>query len=270
MREDREMTEEVLPLQIEKDGAIVWLRFNRPEVLNALDQATAESFRDACLGVASDKEARVLIIAGRGRGFMAGGDVSKFSAEPDRAGEIAGNMIEALHNGLEVLDSLTIPVIASVQGPVAGAGFSLAAAVDLCIAADNASFTLAYARIGATPDGSGSWNLPRLVGQRRALQLALLAESIDAATARDIGIVNYIVPAADLESETRQLAGRLASGPTAAYGRIRHMMRQSWKHDLAEQLAIEKRNFQDSTLTSDFREGVQAFMQKRRAVFLGH
>ena len=257
------------PVQLIKEGPIAWLRFNRPSVLNAVDEATAIAFRDGCHAVSSDLGLRALVIEGNGRAFMAGGDLARFHADPGLASDTAAVIIEALHAGLLILDSLSIPVIASVQGPAAGAGFSVAAAADLCIAADNASFTLAYARIGATPDGSASYHLPRLVGLRRALELALLADTIDAATALTYGIVNRVVPLDSLQDETRRLAERLASGPTVAYGRIRRLMRDSWTRTLDDQLALEKLNFEATAKTDDFREGVGAFIAKRRPIFHG-
>lgn len=252
-----------------RDGAVAWVRFNRPAALNALDEDTATAFRDACRAVAGDSEVRALVIAGQGRGFMAGGDLARFGADPDRAPEVASAIIGPLHEALLTLDALSVPVIASVHGPVAGAGFSVATAADLCIAADDARFTLAYARIGATPDGSGSYHIPRLVGLRRALELALLADTIDAAEALRIGLVNRVVPAAALEEETKALAGRLAAGPTAAYARIRRMMRDSWGADLGQCLDVEHDNFRASAATADFREGVAAFLGKRPARFQG-
>ncbi|WP_229743642.1 enoyl-CoA hydratase/isomerase family protein [Aliidongia dinghuensis] len=252
-----------------RDGAVAWLRFNRPAVLNAVDEAMAVGFRDGCRAVAEDGGFRVLVLAGNGRSFMAGGDLGRFHAAPERAPETAGAIISALHEGLTILDTLAIPVIVSVQGPVAGAGFSVVTAADLCIAADNASFTLAYARIGATLDGSASYNLPRLIGQRRALELALLADTIDAPTALGYGIVNRVVPLEALEVETRRLAERLAAGPTAALGRIRRLIRESWEHNLEDQLALEKANFRAAAATEDFREGIAAFAAKRRPAFSG-
>lgn len=260
------MGETTAPVLLSRDGAVSTIRFNRPSVLNALDEPTAAAFRDACRAVAEDGT-RVLVIAGNGRGFMAGGDLARFRA--DGAADIARAIIEALHEGLMILDRLEAPVIASVHGPVAGAGMSVAMATDLCIAADDAKFTLAYARIGATPDGSSTYNLPRLVGLRRAMEIAMLADTIDAADALRLGLVNRVVPAAHLAEETAALAARLAAGPTRAYAGIRRLLRQSWTSGLESQLAAERDAFCASAGTEDFKEGIEAFFGKRRADFHG-
>ncbi|WP_042697790.1 enoyl-CoA hydratase/isomerase family protein [Azospirillum sp. B506] len=260
------------PVLLVREGAVTWIRLNRPDVLNALDEPTAAAFLDACRGVAEEDGAgptRVLVIGGNGRGFMAGGDVGRFNDDPAAAPGIAGAIISHLHEALRILDRLDLPVLASVHGPVAGAGMSLASAADLCIAADDAKFTMAYARIGATPDGSGSFHLPRLVGLRRAMELAMLSDVIDAAEALRIGLVNRVVPAASLVEETAALAQRLAAGPTVAYAGIRHLMRQSFDRTLDQQLDAERDHFLATATTDDFREGISAFVAKRRPAFTG-
>lgn len=263
------MSETAEPVLLSRDGTVAWIRLNRPAVLNALDEQTAAAFLDACRTVAEDRSLRVLVISGNGRGFMAGGDVSRFNTDPAAAPKVVANIIGSLHEALRILDRLDIPVVASVHGPVAGAGMSLACATDLCIAADDAKFTLAYARIGTSPDGSSTYNLPRLVGLRRAMELALLAETIDAAEAQRIGIVNRVVPAASLADETAALANRLANGPTQAYAKIRHLLRRSWTAGFSDQLDAEADCFVASAGTEDFREGVGAFLGKRKADFHG-
>ena len=257
------------PVLLDRTGAIAWLRLNRPQVLNAIDEATAEAFLAACRTVAGDASVRAVVIAGTGRGFMAGGDLARFHADPARGAETAGAIIGPLHAAIEVLADLPAPVLASVHGPVAGAGMSLAIAADLCIAAEDARFTLAYARIAATPDGSGTYHLPRLVGLRKAMELALLADTIDARTALALGLVNRVVPTAALEEETQALADRLAAGPTAAFARIKGLLRGSWTATLPEQLAAEEAAFRASAATDDFREGVAAFFEKRGPEFHG-
>ena len=248
---------------------MAWLRLNRPNVLNAIDEASSAAFRDACRALAEEGGVRAVVLSGNGRGFMAGGDLGRFRAEPDRAAGVAATIIDSLHEGLLILESLQAPVIASVHGPIAGAGMSLAMAADLCIAADDAKFTLAYARIGTTPDGSGTYHLPRIVGLRKAMELALLAETIDAQEALRLGLVNRVVPAADLARETEALARRIAEGPTAAYGHIKQLMRGSLTNTLSAQLAAERASFCASAGTEDFREGITAFFEKRKANFNG-
>ena len=266
------MTDTAPPVLLIREGAVAWIRFNRPTVLNALDEPTAAALRDACRSVAEEGgrgPTRVLAIAGNGRGFMAGGDVGRFNDDPASAPEVAGAIIAHLHESLRILDRLDVPVLAAVHGPVAGAGMSLACAADLCIAADDARFTMAYARIGATPDGSGSYHLPRLVGLRRAMELAMLSDVIDAAEALRVGLVNRVVPAAALAGEAAALAARLAAGPTAAYAGIRHLLRQSFARTLDGQLDAERDRFLATAETADFREGIAAFVAKRKPDFTG-
>lgn len=260
------------PVQRIDDGAVSWIRLNRPAVLNALDEGMASAFRDACAAVnrrAERGEARVLVISGNGRGFMAGGDLARLSADPAAAPAVAGTLIDALHDGLRILDRIDIPVIAAVHGPVAGAGMSLACAADLCIAADSAVFTMAYARIGTTPDGSATHTLPRLVGLRKALELAMLSDSVGADEALRLGLVNRVVPEADLIGAAEALARRLAAGPTVAYAGIRRLMRQSFTTPLDRQLDAERAHFVAAAATEDFREGVAAFLAKRPPAFQG-
>ncbi|WP_324617706.1 enoyl-CoA hydratase/isomerase family protein [Microvirga pudoricolor] len=255
------------PVILSVAHSVATIRLNRPSVLNAIDAATAVAFREAVRVIGSRDDIRVIVLRGEGRAFCAGGDVARFEGE-DREAAIDA-IIAPLHEGLRALSDLPQPSLAVVQGAAAGAGFSLAIACDLAIAADNAKFTLAYARIGASPDGSATYHLPRLVGLRKAKELALLAETVDAEEAQRIGLVNKVVPLADLEVEAERLVSRLAAGPSLAYGRIRALLETSLDNDLAAQLAAEQHSFRDLTGTKDFQEGVRAFLAKRPAHFQG-
>jgi len=256
------------PTILTVDAGVAVLRLNRPAVLNAFDAAMAEAFLTRIEDIAARDDVRAILIKGEGRGFCAGGDVAQFTGGGDPEAAIEA-IIQPLHAGLRLLDSLKQPSVACLHGAVAGAGFSLALACDLAIAAENAKFTLAYARIGATPDGSGTFHLPRLVGMRKAKELALLAETIEAAEALRLGLVNRVVPADTVEAEAMALARRLAAGPTQAYGRIKSLLAASGGNTLAEQLEAERQAFRASTHTADFREGVTAFLEKRPAKFTG-
>jgi 2-(1,2-epoxy-1,2-dihydrophenyl)acetyl-CoA isomerase len=177
--------------------------------------------------------------------------------------------IHTVHPAILTLQRMPKPVIASVRGAAAGFGFSLAAACDLTIAADNAVFTLAYSLLGASPDGSSTYSLPRLVGKKKAMEIALLGDRLDAAEALRLGIVNWVVAEAELEAETAKLAARLANGPTRAYGNTKTLINASLRSTLAEQLDAELEAFADSAGTEDFPEGVSAFLEKRKAEFKG-
>jgi 2-(1,2-epoxy-1,2-dihydrophenyl)acetyl-CoA isomerase len=168
-----------------------------------------------------------------------------------------------------LLVHMNAPVIASVHGVVAGGSLSLAMACDLTIAAEGTRFNLAYANVGANCDVGGSWHLPRLVGLRNAMQIALLSDTFDATEALRLGLVNHVVPLDTLQDETLALASRLAVGPTLAYGRMKRLLRQSFETDLSSQLDAERENFKASTQTQDFKEALEAFFAKRRTVFTG-
>lgn len=252
-------------LLAQPEPGLATLTFNRPEAMNAMDLPLAQAFADACDRLATDRSVRVVVLRGQGKGFGVGGDLRSMQADPG----IAGELIDAIHGGVRVLAALHAPVIASLHGVVAGGSLSLSSACDLAIAAEGTQFNLAYANIGASCDVNGSWSLPRLVGLRQALEIALLSDTFDAQEALRLGLVNRVVPAAALNEETMKLARRLAGGATFAYGQIRRLMRQSFEHSLDRQLDAEREAFIACSQTQDFREGVQAFVQKKRPVFTG-
>jgi 2-(1,2-epoxy-1,2-dihydrophenyl)acetyl-CoA isomerase len=251
-------------------GSVATITLNRPQVMNALDADMIMQLRARCEQACDDAGVRAIVLRGNGPAFLAGGDVALFHANlpqlPDMVGKLAGE----LHHAIMALRRASKPVLASVHGAVAGAGISLLAAADLALAADDARFTLAYAKIAASPDGGGTWFLPRLVGYRKALELALLSDTFDAHTAREIGLVNWVVPLAELTGETEQIAGRLASGPTAAYSETKALINQSFDNTLERQLEAEAQAFVRCACTADLAEGVTAFVEKRKPKFVGH
>ncbi|MGR7996060.1 enoyl-CoA hydratase/isomerase family protein [Xanthobacter sp. ZOL 2024] len=257
------------PILLDITDGIARIRFNRPKVLNALDEATILAFKAAVDEVAADSTVRVVVLSGEGRAFLAGGDVGRFHTAGPDAPKVVAAIIDPFHQAILALAGMPAPVIASVHGAVAGAGLSVALAADLAIAAEDAVFTMAYTRIGTTPDGSGTFSLPRVVGLRKAMELALLSDTVDAAEALRLGLVNKVVPVAALAHETDLLARRLAAGPTEAYGRIKHLLRAAFRHTLSEQLHAEREAFIASAGTADFAEGVAAFVAKRPPQFEG-
>jgi 2-(1,2-epoxy-1,2-dihydrophenyl)acetyl-CoA isomerase len=260
------MSEPIASLQASRDGGIVRLLFNRPAQRNAIDRATAQAFAHACRDIASDPSVRAVIIGGTGGAFTAGGDLHELRADPTGA---AVGLIGPLHEAVVLLAELRAPVIASLQGAVAGAGLSLALACDFAIAAESTRFGLAYVNIGASCDLAGSWTLPRLVGLRKAMEIALIGEPFDAAEALRLGLVNRVVPEAELEAETLALARRLAEGPAQAIAQIKRLMHISFEHDLRGQLDAERAAFLRCAATPDFAEGLDAFLGKRKPRFGG-
>lgn len=260
------MTDKVI-LNVQ-DG-VARITFQRPEVLNAIDAELSEQFLEAMRNVRDASGIRAVVLAGAGKGFVAGGDIAVFHEDLNGAGYMADRLIGPLHEALDIMVHLPLPVVASLHGPVAGAGVSIALACDLAIAADNVKFALAYARIGATLDGGSSWYLPKVIGLRKAMELSMLCDSVDAAEALRLGLVNRVIPQDQLAFETERLATRLAKGPTHAYGRIKLLLHASICTTLQEQLANEQSTFREIAGTADFREGINAYFEKRAATFVG-
>lgn len=251
---------------IVQPGPVSFIRFNRPQALNAIDTAMARAFLAACRQLTADPGVRVIVLAGEGRAFMAGGDIAQFKAAPQT---IAEDLIQPLNEAMLLLAEGDAPVIAAVQGAAAGAGLSMVLASDFAIAAEGSRFNFAYLGLGASCDLGASWNLPRQVGMRRALEIALISKPLDAEEACRLGILNRVVPADQLQAATLELAERLASAAPAAQGRLKRLLRSAMDHDLATQLEAEKAAFDACARSEDFQEAVAAFLEKRPAQFKG-
>ncbi len=254
------------PLLLERQGAIATLRLNRPDALNAINVPMAQALLAAVQTIAADPSVRAVVITGNGKGFMAGGDLATLRADPVKG---AADLLEPLNAAVALLGQINEPVIAQVHGVAAGAGLSLMLQADFVLAAEGTRLNLAYINLGTSCDVGASWALPRLVGQRRALEIALLGESFSASDAERMGLIYRVLPAAELEAAVLQLAQRLAAGPTVAYGHMRRLMRSSFDNDLPTQLAAEAAAFAQCARTSDLPEGIEAFFTKRPAVFQG-
>jgi 2-(1,2-epoxy-1,2-dihydrophenyl)acetyl-CoA isomerase len=248
------------------DGSIARIRFNRPAVLNAIDSPMAHEFLAACQDIRGNPQVRVVVLEGSGRAFMSGGDIRQFHRD---AASVATTIIEPLHAAITLLVQLQAPVLASVHGVVAGAGLSLALACDLAIASDDARFCLAYSNVGTSFDGSASWSLPRIIGLRKSMELALLNSTLDAAEALRLGLVNRVVPAAALATETEALTQRLAAGPPIAYGKMKMLLRNSSTSSFKQQLDAERDAFAQCASTEDFGEAIKAYSEKRPAHYRG-
>jgi 2-(1,2-epoxy-1,2-dihydrophenyl)acetyl-CoA isomerase len=260
------MTRAVL---LEIESGVATISLNRPAVMNAMDTDTMIQLRAAAELVQRDPLVRVIVVRGEGEAFCAGGDVALFHEHIRELPDLVRRIGREMHFAFWALRRAPKPVVAVVHGAVAGAGFSLLCAADLAIAAEGTRFTLAYANIGASPDGGSTFFLPRLVGYRRAMQLALLPEAFDARIALELGLVNWVVPAEDLALQARQLAARLASGPTVAYGEAKQLLNASHERSMEAQMEAELEAFARCAVTDDLREGVAAFEDRRKPVFDG-
>lgn len=249
-----------------REGAVAQLRFNRPTALNAIDVAMAQGFHAACAAIAADPLVRAVHVLAEGSAFMAGGDLAAMRADPV---PVARELIEGMHGGLLLLANLRAPVVASVHGAVFGGGLGLMLSCDLVLAAEGTRFGIAYPLIGASSDCSTSWGLVQVLGLRKAMEVALLAETFDAAEALRLGLVNRVVPADALHVEGERLAQRLAAGPTQALGQLKRLLRAAPQNDLPTHLDAEAQAFLACAQTADFTEGVGAFLDKRKPLFKG-
>ena len=210
-----------------------------------------------------------VLLTGAGRGFCAGQDLADRAVAPGEAVDL-GESVEVRYNPLiRTLTSLPMPVIARVNGVAAGAGANIALACDIVIAAKSAKFIQSFAAIGLIPDSGGTWVLPRLVGQARALGLALTGDPLPAETAAEWGLIWKAVEDDKLDEEVDALAARFAAGPTLGLARIKKMLRESWDHDLETELNLQRDAMRELGYSDDYREGVAAFMEKRKPSFTG-
>jgi 2-(1,2-epoxy-1,2-dihydrophenyl)acetyl-CoA isomerase len=251
-----------------KDG-IGWLTLNRPESLNALSFEMTDLLIKHTAEFEKDAGVRCVVIRGAGTHFMAGGDIKGFhkSLTENKAQHLAGFEMRVVkaHQTIYQIRRMQKPVLASVQGAAAGFGLSLILNCDLAIASDDAFFTLAYRHIGLSADGGATYFLPRVVGERKALEIALLGERFSAAEAKDNNILNWVVP----KAETAKMARKLADGPTFALGVAKRLIRTSFDNSWDEHSHREAEGLAACAATEDHLEGLSAFLEKRKAAFKG-
>ncbi len=246
------------------ENGIARLTFNRPDKLNSLTEQMFAEIRDALMKVQTTKGTRCLVITGAGRGFCAGQDLGDLDFSN------LSDTVEKNYNPLvRSLTSLDMPVIAAVNGVAAGAGANLALCCDIVIAARSASFVQSFPHIGLVPDAGGTWSLPRLIGAPRAMGLAMLGNKLTAEQAFDWGMIWQCVDDEELLDKVDQLASHFSTAPTVGIAFTKKLIRNSWDKTLDQQLDLE-RDFQSAaSQTADFKEGVNAFLEKRDAQFKG-
>jgi len=258
-------------LEAVKDG-VAMLTLNRPERLNAMSQAMLDGLQEALPRLAEDPAVGVVVLAGAGRGFCAGGDVKAMAEGSEMGGTTLEERAQGLRARMEVsrwLHEMPKPTIAMVRGAAAGAGLSLALACDLRIVGDSARFGTAFARVGYSGDFGGSFFLTQLVGTAKARELYFTADLLDAHQALALGLVNRVVPDARLEEETLALATRMASGPRIAYRYMKRNMNAAQTGTLKDLLDLEAWHHTRCGMTEDHREAARAFVDKREPVFRG-
>ena len=255
------------PVLYAVDGAVATITMNRPAQLNALNRDLAFALRDAVKRAAEDETIRAVRIKGEGRAFMAGGDVGMFAENFDAAPETIGHLIEAFHGIVTTIRTMPKPVIAVLQGAVAGGGLGLALACDVAIAADNVVMISAYTKLGTSPDGGTTWSVTQALGARRAIEFIMLNDPLDAKGALALGFVNRVVALADLETESMAYALRFVAGSKGANAAVKRLVHAAAEGQFASQLAFERASFIERAGTADFREGVTAFIEKRPTRF---
>lgn len=252
----------------ERKGAVAWLTLVRPEAGNGMNVALLSDLSEAVRRCEADAAVRAVVLTGSGRFFCVGGDLSGMRDATETALSIRAMTLH-LHAAIAALTRMRAPSIAAVNGTAAGAGFSLALACDFLVASETAQFASAYAAAGLSADGGQSWTLPRRVGPHRAKVMMLQGRKLSAAEALDWGVADQVVAPEALASSVSQMAESLANGPTAAFGRMKNLLADAECTSLETQLELEARGIAACVESEDAREGIAAFMEKRKPAFLG-
>jgi 2-(1,2-epoxy-1,2-dihydrophenyl)acetyl-CoA isomerase len=254
---------------LEKNNAIASLIFNRPNVMNTYNHQMGEELLKVTDELLWDDKIRAVLLKGSGPVFMAGGDISFFKERQDQMPIGTLDLVRQLAGAIQNLQNMHKLVLAAVHGSVAGAGISLMLAADLVIAHEHTKFTLAYSGIGTSPDGGASYFLPRLVGDKKAMELLLFSNRFSASQALEWGMINKVSDDASFANDVEIWLQRLVSGPTVDYSKVKKLIHQARHNSLAQQLEIEGTCFAQATKTTDFKRGVTAFLEKKIPTFEG-
>lgn len=252
-------------LLFEQTGPIARITLNRPDAANGMNGTMTRELAAAAKQCDTDAT-KVVLLTGSGRFFCAGGDLKSFASAPDRGAEIKG-VADDLHRAISTFARMNAVVIIAVNGTAAGAGFSLAVTGDLVLAAESASFTMAYTRVGLSPDGSASYYLPRLIGITKTKELMLTNRTLTAQEASQWGLVTEVVPDAELAERASQLADRMAATSAGSNGGVKQLLLGTFGNGLEEQMELEGRLIAARARSGDGREGIDAFLAKRKAEF---
>jgi 2-(1,2-epoxy-1,2-dihydrophenyl)acetyl-CoA isomerase len=263
------MTQTYETLKFEHDGAVAIVTLHRPQVGNAIDVVMARELMQVSIACDNDSAIRAVLLRSEGKLFSAGGDVGAFSGAGDKAPHLLSEETAYLHAAVARFARMDKPLVTAIQGFAAGAGFSLAMLADIVIAGEAAQFTLAYTGIGLTPDGGASWLLPRLVGLRKAQEMILMNSRLTADEALAAGLVTQVVPDAELDGAARAIAHKLAHGPTKAFARSRELLLAAYGETLETHLERESRGIAGAAAGDDGKEGIAAFLGKRKPAFTG-
>lgn len=254
-------------LVVEYDSGLASIRLNRPSDANAIDRVLAAELAMAAHECEARRDIRAVILTGEGRFFCAGGDIKAMASFGSAIGSEVKLLVEDFHQAISSFARMAAPLVVAVNGPAAGAGFSLAISGDLVLAAETATFTLAYTAAGLSPDGSSSYYLPRLIGLRRSQELMLTNRQLSAQEAANWGLVNQMVPPAELLSTATTLARRLASGSVESHAQVKKLLLASFGNGLETQMALEARAICACAASPDGQEGIHAFLAKRAPRF---
>lgn len=254
-------------LIVESENNVMTITLNRTDAGNAINIPFAKELFEAALAATHNAEVHAVVIQGSGKAFSFGGDLKSFSDAGDKIDSSLKEVTAYLHNATSLLARMKKVVIASVNGTAAGAGLSLLCACDLVISSEAAKFTSAYTNVGLTPDGSCTYFLPRLIGLRKTQELLYTNRVLSAQEAADWGIVTQVVAADELQQKTKELAEKIAKGSTSANGMTKKLLSSSFLDRLDSHMALESDSIADMTVTADGKEGIAAFLEKRRPTF---